>query len=351
MATSTSAVAVANGTELVLQAPQGSGNYLAKVAVFNVSPFIATVFSGTSQYQLLPYVADIYDVPSTGQGLPVSWSQAPGGPAVAQTGVPSYVITVWYYPQDDITDSYPIALTSQALAAAIAALVTATTYAFEAASLVPILTTATEILNLATVSYPGGTVQGNYRTAYVVLINPTGDEIEFGVWTQDGSATAFNYQNVIVDSNDSYTAAVPISGMDTLWAIASPIDGCFATIVLIQDVSPNPAVLGYDGQNVTPVRTNVAGNILTGGQDAPSYGQTAVDGTATEIVGSNPGRSGCSIHNLSTAPGIVYLGTNSSVTTSTGYALEPGASITAAEPGPIYGITAGATITVSWEDE
>ena len=97
--------------------------------------------------------------------------------------------------------------------------------------------------------------------------------------------------------------------------------------------------------------TSVTINVTTTGSSTPSYGQTSVGSTATAIASTRANRSGLSIHNLQGASAAVYLGTDNTVTTSTGLVLEPGMSVTFATPVQIYGIVASGSITVSWEDE
>lgn len=99
----------------------------------------------------------------------------------------------------------------------------------------------------------------------------------------------------------------------------------------------------------TPVDVTV--DVVTVASSSPTYDQTAVGATATAIAAPRTGRSGLSIHNLSTATKSVYLGTDDTVTTATGLVLEPGGSVTFATPVQLYGIVASGTVTVSWEDE
>jgi hypothetical protein len=75
--------------------------------------------------------------------------------------------------------------------------------------------------------------------------------------------------------------------------------------------------------------------------------QVAVTGTATQIVAANAARSGISIENLGTTD--VWLGENSAVTTSTGHLLlgTKGASVSFSTTGAVWGITSGASQSVS----
>jgi hypothetical protein len=75
--------------------------------------------------------------------------------------------------------------------------------------------------------------------------------------------------------------------------------------------------------------------------------QVAVTGTATQIVAANAARSGISIENLGTTD--VWLGENNTVTTSTGHLLlgTKGASVSFSTTGAVWGITGGASQSVS----
>jgi hypothetical protein len=79
-----------------------------------------------------------------------------------------------------------------------------------------------------------------------------------------------------------------------------------------------------------------------------STGQSTLNGTASLIVAANPSRSGITINNTGTTP--VYLVENSNGTVSTGYFLPGvvGASIGFATTAAIYGITSGASATVTY---
>lgn len=83
---------------------------------------------------------------------------------------------------------------------------------------------------------------------------------------------------------------------------------------------------------------------------ASSFGtsQVSVAATATKIVGSNTGRKTVVITNLGTTD--IYLGPDSTVTTSTGQLLAgtKGASISIPQTGPVYGISSGSAQSVSF---
>lgn len=77
-------------------------------------------------------------------------------------------------------------------------------------------------------------------------------------------------------------------------------------------------------------------------------GQVSVLGAATLIVTANASNSGIQITNLGTTD--VWLGENSSITTSTGHLLagSKGSSVSFSTTGNIYGITSGASQSVSF---
>jgi hypothetical protein len=78
--------------------------------------------------------------------------------------------------------------------------------------------------------------------------------------------------------------------------------------------------------------------------------QISVGAVATLIVAQNTGRKTVVITNLGTTA--VYLGANSGVTSSTGQILPGvvGASISIPQTGPVWGITAGGSQSVSFLD-
>jgi hypothetical protein len=91
--------------------------------------------------------------------------------------------------------------------------------------------------------------------------------------------------------------------------------------------------------------------LTVGAAAAASYGQTSVGTSATAIAGTRTDRTGLTIKLAQSASASVYLGTDNAVTTANGYLLEPGNSVTTADPGQVYGIVATGTQTVFWEDE
>jgi len=121
VATSTGPYAVALGTVLQLAPAQATGIYFSVVQIANSSPFLATVMVGGNQFLLQPFMTDLYVLPTGGQPISATFSQAPGG--MTTPGVTgSFCTATWYLPSDQITDSYPIALTAAAIATAIASI-------------------------------------------------------------------------------------------------------------------------------------------------------------------------------------------------------------------------------------
>jgi hypothetical protein len=84
-----------------------------------------------------------------------------------------------------------------------------------------------------------------------------------------------------------------------------------------------------------------------------SYGAITVGATATLILGSNPNRRGAVIENNGTV--ILYIGFDSSVTTSNGIAIVAGGNyINSADgecyKGAYYGITASSTCDCRYQE-
>lgn len=77
------------------------------------------------------------------------------------------------------------------------------------------------------------------------------------------------------------------------------------------------------------------------------HGQVAVSDTATKVFSSNGSTSSINILNIDTSL-TIYIGNSSSVTTSTGYPLAPGASVTVPSTSDVYGISASGTPKVAY---
>ena len=237
---------------------------------------------------------------------------------------------------------------------------------FLAGSNLPVPSSPGVILDLTELIYPANTILANYNTALCFVNNTTGGTVTvtmFGHSTFDAFV-----QTVTIPTLTSYVFSIPIIGFTQIDGFSGVASGVQCSIVLTEEVVPSPDVLGWDavdsGVGYVPLQVTDTGELVvsatlaiadplpvaTVGQSSFSYGQTAITGSATAIAAPRVNRTGLSVHNLAAASGPVYLG-DASVSTSTGLCLEPGGSVTFATPSQIYGITAGASITVSWEDE
>jgi hypothetical protein len=105
------------------------------------------------------------------------------------------------------------------------------------------------------------------------------------------------------------------------------------------------------GQNLVAARMTAHSllEVATCASNAPTYGQVPVLTTPTNIGSTRADRTSLVIHNLSTNT-IVYLG-DSSVTTATGFQLEPGHSVTQSAPIQWCAIAAATGNTISYTDE
>lgn len=102
------------------------------------------------------------------------------------------------------------------------------------------------------------------------------------------------------------------------------------------------------------VQVNEAGILLTGARDTAAtnqYAVTATAGVAVPVPTSNI-RTACTIHVPASSSQPVFIGTNSSLTVSNGYMIEPGHSHTVSwGGGAIYAVAAAAGTTISYWDE
>lgn len=108
------------------------------------------------------------------------------------------------------------------------------------------------------------------------------------------------------------------------------------------------ATLATDETTINATAAHVQ-RVSTGAAPAVDYGNTACTTTATLIMAANYERKGFVIQ---ATDGTVYLGDDSSVTTSTGFPLATGQSFSSsAFLGTVYGITASGTVNVRrWEE-
>ena len=110
---------------------------------------------------------------------------------------------------------------------------------------------------------------------------------------------------------------------------------------------------GFAGEP-NAVQVNEAGILLTGARDTAAtnqYAVTATAGVAVPVPTSNI-RTACTIHVPASSSQPVFIGTNSSLTVSNGYMIEPGHSHTVSwGGGAIYAVAAAAGTTISYWDE
>ena len=89
--------------------------------------------------------------------------------------------------------------------------------------------------------------------------------------------------------------------------------------------------------------------MTTGAAPSVNYGNAACDTTADLILAANYERKGFVIQ---ATDGTVYIGDDSSVTTSNGFPLATGQSFSSsAFLGTVYGITASGTVNVRYWEE
>jgi hypothetical protein len=347
------AVAVtATTTNLIFAPPPGlgQGGYGSAVLT-NCSPWIATVNCASGSVSLQPYTADIVNVSGI-QQLIVSMSVPAGSPGVPQ--VYTYVEVDWYAAGGgDPPGTYPISLTAQVLAG----LLNIGTQTFEAATdvAIPVAGTYNRILNLSTLTFPAGTSLANYNSAIVQLFNTVVGSSEDGVLVaaRDATGGLFYVQEVwIPEGTGSATVVLPLGGMTGIWVNPALNVNFIATVVLTQEVVPNPAALGYCSWTgaLTPLLTNYYGQLLVGASTVPTTKQVAVGAVATAISTPSLYRTAMTIHVPAAAAGPVFIGPLG-VTAATGYMIEPGHSQTVASVVQWYGITGGGSITVSYVDE
>lgn len=108
------------------------------------------------------------------------------------------------------------------------------------------------------------------------------------------------------------------------------------------------ATLATDETTINATAAHVQ-RVTTGAAPTVAYGNAACTTTATQILAANYERKGFVVQ---ATDGTVYLGDDSSVTTSTGFPLATGQSFSSsAALGTIYGITASGTVNVRYWEE
>jgi hypothetical protein len=120
-------------------------------------------------------------------------------------------------------------------------------------------------------------------------------------------------------------------------------------------MADNIAVTAGSGTTLATDETTIGGTatqvqrVTLGAAPAVAYGNTACTTTATSILSSNVERKGFVIKAID---GTVYIGDDSSVTTSTGFRLDIGESFaSSAALTAIFGITASGTVNVRYWEE
>lgn len=118
---STAAIAVASDTQTgTLAAPGGTTYTYARIA--NSTPWIVTLLGQIGSVTLQPYTFDLVaTIPPN--GVTYTMSLPPSGPATAPTGQPVYLQVDWWIGSGTPPGSYPGALVSQAVEAAISGIV------------------------------------------------------------------------------------------------------------------------------------------------------------------------------------------------------------------------------------
>ena len=108
------------------------------------------------------------------------------------------------------------------------------------------------------------------------------------------------------------------------------------------------ATLATDETTINATAAHVQ-RVTTGAAPAVAYGNAACTTSATSILAANYERKGFVIQAID---GTVYIGDDSSVTTSSGFPLATGQSFSSsAFLGTVYGITASGTVNVRYWEE
>lgn len=117
-------------------------------------------------------------------------------------------------------------------------------------------------------------------------------------------------------------------------------------------MADNLAITPGSGATLATDETSINGTaahvqrVSTGAAPTAAYGNAACTTTATSILAADYERKGWVIK---ATDGTVYIGSDSSVTTSTGYKLDSGETLSSsAYLGAVYGITAAGTVNVRY---
>jgi hypothetical protein len=339
-------VADSGGT---LQGP-ASGNNYGWAIIENVSPWIATFTGLGGTRTLLPNTGDLFL--ASGQGaINYQMSVAPGGSTTPPIGSLTYLQADWYLASGTKpAGTFPFALPA---AAAATSLGTETLLATVPNGTLTVTVTPPQNTEALVIIAPSSAVttcqvQG-VDTGYLYPVKEILGDFE---WWADVSPLAesltgsFTITFNVLDAGDWYVLA------DTFPRITATVDIADGDV---GNAAPGSAVqiAGRDAsQNLVPAHMT-ANNLLeiaTCASNSPTTGQVTVTGSATAIGAARAGRTGLTIYNPIGSSAPVYLG-GASVTAGTGDILEPSESVTYSAPTAWYGITGGASILVSYEDE
>jgi len=346
-------VADSGGT---LQGP-ASGNNYGWAIIENVSPWIATFTGLGGTRTLLPNTGDLFL--ASGQGaINYQMSVAPGGSTTPPIGSLTYLQADWYLASGTKpAGTFPFALPA---AAAATSLGTETLLATVPNGTLTVAVSPPQNTEALVIIAPSSAVttcqvQG-VDTGYLYPVKEILGDFE---WWADVSPLAesltgsFTITFNVLDAGDWYVLADTFPRITATVDIADGDVGNAAPGSAVQIGARNP------GQDLVALKVNAYGQLeVTEGGSALLVGvnQVTIDGTAggTLIAAANPTRTGLTIYNPSSAinatPAVAFLGRHG-VTTATGDILEPTESVTYGDPGAWYGITTGASITVSYEDE
>lgn len=125
MSVTTPAVQLTTTQGAQLPPPQSGSGTLAAVVIANLSPYVLTLTIGPNQVYLQPWTENLYSL-GTANSVPVGVSAASPPGTTVPAGSSAQVTATWYQPQEIPQGAWPVSLTANAIAAAIAAAVQAT---------------------------------------------------------------------------------------------------------------------------------------------------------------------------------------------------------------------------------
>ena len=320
--------------------PLPQGNPCGCAVVSNVSPWPASVNTGNGVVTLQPYTADL--LTPTSVGFPFTMSVPPGGSATPAAGALTYLQADFYAAGGGRpSGTYPLALTGQAVTAAIEGAVATSTEQFLAASNVAVGPGGVvTVVDFATASYPAGLGAANFLSA-LVQIHGTA-EIDCSVYLYDNDASVVWAIDLLSSAIFHLAAAIiPLAGVTT----SSPdhpilqigngdsVNGVTVTVTLFQQpqtpmtdyqgiAGSNPSglvteVAGTDGTAVRELHTDTSGNLILG-LPAHNLPVSVVAPTSTDSATS----SGVSLG----APGSTAFGPSTAGTIIKGLSIEIGAA-------------------------